>query len=74
VSSYSFETQKRSSSWNLLSLKNGSVSTLKSLTGDVSEVVWVPGSKTTVLYVNSTNEEVAGGVSLFLGDLFAPSR
>ncbi|KAF2488362.1 hypothetical protein BU16DRAFT_587124 [Lophium mytilinum] len=73
ASSYSFEKRASSSSWNLLHLKNGSIQTLDALTEDVSEVVWISGSKSEVIYVNATNEEIPGGVTLWLGDLFEPS-
>ncbi|KAF2816027.1 uncharacterized protein BDZ99DRAFT_432911 [Mytilinidion resinicola] len=70
ASSYSFEKKESSSNWNLLNLKNGTIGSLDVFTEDVSEVVWIPGSTTEVIYINGTNEEAAGGVTLWLGDLF----
>ena len=74
ANAYSFDTQESSSSWNLLNLENGTIETLKFLTEDVSEVVWIPGTSTNVLYVNGTNEDISGGVALWYGDLLEPSR
>jgi hypothetical protein len=35
----------------------------------VSEVVWLGSSDTSILYINGTNDEVPGGVTLYTADL-----
>nr|AAB67282.1 secreted dipeptidyl peptidase [Aspergillus fumigatus] len=63
TSQYSFETHKRTSWWSLLDLKTGQT---KVLTNDssVSEIVWL--SDDSILYVNSTNADIPGGVELWV--------
>ena len=36
---------------------------------DVSESVWVGPTDTSVLYLNGTNDDVPGGVTLYTADL-----
>lgn len=38
---------------------------------DVSEVVWIGDTGTSILYINSTNAEIAGGVTLYTADVGA---
>lgn len=68
ASQYSFDTKKKSSSWNLLDLKTGHI---KLLTDDanVSEIVWLGEDDTSVLYINGTNAEIPGGVELWVSDV-----
>jgi hypothetical protein len=35
----------------------------------VSEVVWLRSSDTSILYINGTNDEVPGGVTLYTADI-----
>jgi hypothetical protein len=35
----------------------------------VSEVVWVGDKETSILYINGTNDEIAGGVTLYTADI-----
>ncbi|KAI5361015.1 putative peptidase S9, prolyl oligopeptidase, catalytic domain, six-bladed beta-propeller, TolB [Septoria linicola] len=65
---YSFEDHKSSKTWWLLHLATGNITDLP-WGGDVSEVVWVGASNTSVLYINGTNDEVPGGVTLYTADL-----
>jgi dipeptidyl aminopeptidase/acylaminoacyl peptidase len=42
----------------------------------VSEVVWIGPTNTSILYINGTNDEVAGGVTMYTADLaeaFSPT-
>jgi hypothetical protein len=39
----------------------------------VSEVVWVGDTDDSILYINSTNEQIPGGVTLYTADLSAGS-
>ena len=56
--------------WNLLNLQSGEVSLLFN-GSDISELVWVGPTNTSVLYVNGTNEEEDGGISLYSADVTA---
>lgn len=66
-SSYSFETKKGKTIWNILDLKSGDIS-LWSDSADISEVVFVGDSPSSIIYLNSTNEQGDGGISLYAAD------
>ncbi|PSN61701.1 hypothetical protein BS50DRAFT_578221 [Corynespora cassiicola Philippines] len=70
---YSFEEQSTSVAWQVLDLKTGNISD-SGLTSDVNEVVWLPGTETGIIYINGTNEQVPGGVTIWIGDLKKPSE
>lgn len=72
VSQYSFEEQSSSSAWQLLDLTTGKISDA-GLSSDVNEVVWLPGTETGIIYINGTNEDVPGGVTIWMGDISNPS-
>lgn len=65
---YSFETQEAATVWKLLNIKTGDISDLP-FADDVSEMVWVGSTNTSVLYINGTNDEIPGGVTLWTTDL-----
>ena len=67
---YSWETHESQTVWNLLNLTSGEVSLLYD-GSEISEMVWIGPTNTSVLYVNGTNEEEDGGVSLYAGDVTA---
>ena len=67
---YSWETHESQIVWNLLNLTSGEVSLLYD-GSEISEMVWIGPTNTSVLYVNGTNEEEDGGVSLYAGDVTA---
>ncbi|KAL7623217.1 Dipeptidyl-peptidase 5 [Parahypoxylon ruwenzoriense] len=67
VSNYTFETRKRSAHWNKLDLKTGEIS-LWYAGSDISEVVFVGSTPTSIIYVNGTNAEGDGGISLYSAD------
>jgi hypothetical protein len=56
--------------WNLLNLQSGEVSLLFN-GSDISELVWIGPTNTSVIYVNGTNPEDDGGVSLYSADVTA---
>jgi hypothetical protein len=56
--------------WNLLNLQSGEISLLFN-GSDISELVWVGPTNTSVLYVNGTNEEEDGGISLYSAEVTA---
>lgn len=73
-SQYSFEEQSRTTAWKLLDLETGNITDSGLNASEVNEAVWLPGTETGVLYINGTNEEVPGGVTLWIGDLSKPSE
>ncbi|KAK4495912.1 hypothetical protein PRZ48_013180 [Zasmidium cellare] len=66
---YSFEEHESSSKWNLLRISTGEITDLPLNSSEVSEMVWVGPTNTSVLYINGTNEDVPGGVTLYTADL-----
>ncbi|KAA8650437.1 hypothetical protein EYZ11_000863 [Aspergillus tanneri] len=68
ASQYSFDAHKGHKSWNLLDIKSGDI---KLLTNDsnVSEIAWLGTDDKTVLYINSTNADIPGGVELWVSDI-----
>ncbi|KAI5861188.1 alpha/beta-hydrolase [Durotheca rogersii] len=67
VSNYSFETGRRSSQWNRLDLKTGEISLWHAGSG-ISEVVFVGPTPSSIIYINGTNAEDDGGISLYSAD------
>ncbi|KAF2729760.1 hypothetical protein EJ04DRAFT_501815 [Polyplosphaeria fusca] len=67
-SQYSFEEQEPTRSWNLLNVKTGDITKTSLNTTEASEIVWIPGSDTGIIYLNGTNEDTPGGVTLWMGD------
>lgn len=53
--------------WNRLDLKTGDITEWYA-GDDISELVFVGPESTSILYLNSTNEEEDGGVSLYFAD------
>ncbi|CAI6341316.1 unnamed protein product [Periconia digitata] len=72
-SQYSFEEESNAHAWHLLDLKTGKISDTGINASEVSEIVWVPGSETGIIYINGTNEDAPGGVTLWMGDIKSPS-
>ncbi|ETS83501.1 hypothetical protein PFICI_05377 [Pestalotiopsis fici W106-1] len=66
VTNYSFETKEIASAWKRLDLKTGDIS-IWPARDELSEFVFV--GDTEILYVNGTNEEGDGGVSLYTADV-----
>ncbi|KXT10885.1 hypothetical protein AC579_9854 [Pseudocercospora musae] len=66
--SYSWEHHKSSTTWKLLHIPTGDITDLP-WGNDVSEAAWVGATNTSVLYVNGTNDDVPGGVTLYTADL-----
>ncbi|KAF1846517.1 uncharacterized protein K460DRAFT_386719 [Cucurbitaria berberidis CBS 394.84] len=72
-SQYSFEKKKSASGLNLIDLKSGKISESGLNASEVNEVAWLPGTETGIIYINGTNEEVPGGVTLWIGDIKTPN-
>lgn len=66
-SQYSFDTHSSSSSWNLIDLESGEVSPLTN-DSNVAELIWLGSTDSGLLYINSTNAEIPGGVELWVSD------
>ncbi|GAB7364762.1 hypothetical protein MBLNU230_g5560t1 [Neophaeotheca triangularis] len=67
-SNYSFDTHESSTSWHLMKLPSGEISDLP-FGADVAEMLWLGPTDTSVIYVNGTNEQIPGGVSMWSADL-----
>ncbi|KAI1091320.1 alpha/beta-hydrolase [Rostrohypoxylon terebratum] len=67
VSNYTFETKAHAFQWNKLDLKTGEISTWYD-GSDISEVVFVGPTPTSIIYINGTNAENDGGISLYSAD------
>ncbi len=68
MSQYSFETHSQAAWWDLLDVDTGET-TLLTNSSEVSEIVWLGTSDTDVLYINSTNSEIDGGIELWVSDI-----
>ncbi|KAF2875941.1 Alpha/Beta hydrolase protein [Massariosphaeria phaeospora] len=66
--SYNWTTHKSSTTWQLLEVSSGNV-TEAPFDSEVSEVVWIGSTNTSILYINGTNEQVPGGVTLYTADV-----
>jgi hypothetical protein len=73
-SQYSFEEQSSSTVYQLIDLKTGEIKDAGLNASEINEVVWVPGTDTGILYINGTNEEIPGGVTLWMGNITNPSQ
>lgn len=69
ATNYSFELHKATTVWNILDLKSGQIS-LWTASSEISEVVFVGHSPSSIIYLNATNEEGDGGISLYAADVF----
>ncbi|KAF2280638.1 alpha/beta-hydrolase [Westerdykella ornata] len=71
---YNWTTHKSKTTWHILDIASGNI-TDAPFDSAVSEVVWVGPVNTSILYINETNEEVPGGVTLWTADVrdFAPT-
>lgn len=67
---YNWTTHKSSTTWQLLDVTSGDV-TEAPFDSSVSEVVWVGPTNTSILYINGTNDDVPGGVTLYTADVAA---
>ena len=66
--SYNWTAGKASTTWQVLDIASGNV-TEAPFDAEVSEFVWVGKEKKSMLYINGTNEEIPGGVTLYTADL-----
>ncbi|KAI1158353.1 dipeptidyl-peptidase-like protein V precursor [Nemania serpens] len=68
--SYDWDSQKSATSWQLLDVSSGKTKEAP-FGSDVSEVVWIGDTDTSILYINGTNDKAAGGVTLYTADIGA---
>ena len=64
---YSFESHESTRIWSLIDLKSGKISELTD-DSNVSEIIWLGSSNSGLLYINSTNADIPGGVELWISD------
>ncbi|KAI4096328.1 MAG: hypothetical protein LQ344_001154 [Seirophora lacunosa] len=64
---YSFQDHEATTVWEKLDLTSGDISTWTA-DSNISEVVFVGPTNTSILYINGTNEEGDGGISLYTAD------
>jgi hypothetical protein len=64
---YSFDSHESTNVWNLIDLTSGKISKLTD-DGNVSEIIWLGSSNSGLLYINSTNADIPGGVELWVSD------
>lgn len=69
-STYNWTTHESSTTWQLLDVASGAI-TEAPFDSSVSEVVWVGLTNTSILYINGTNDDVPGGVTLYTADVAA---
>jgi hypothetical protein len=65
-----WEAHETETEWHLVNLTSGRISSLY-IGSDISEIVWVGPNDTSILYINGTNDEDDGGISLYGGDVTA---
>lgn len=70
ASNYSFDEHASAASWYLVNIDSGEVSFLVD-GSEISEIMWTgsENASTAVIYVNGTNAEGDGGVSLYSADV-----
>ncbi|KAJ2987074.1 hypothetical protein NUW58_g4707 [Xylaria curta] len=68
--SYNWDTSKSSTTWQLLDVASGKTKEAP-FGSEVSEVVWIGKTDTSILYINGTNDKTAGGVTLYTADVGA---
>ncbi|KAI1429636.1 dipeptidyl-peptidase-like protein V precursor [Xylaria sp. FL1777] len=66
--SYNWDSGKSSTTWHLLDVTSGKTKDAP-FGSDVSEIVWIGDTDTSILYINGTNDEIAGGVTLYTADI-----
>ncbi|KAI4687248.1 uncharacterized protein J4E84_005620 [Alternaria hordeiaustralica] len=69
---FNWTSEKSSTSWYFIDTESGNI-TKAPFGSDASEVVWVGDTADSILYLNATNEEIPGGVTLYTADLSGDS-
>ncbi|RYN23886.1 Dipeptidyl-peptidase 5 [Alternaria arborescens] len=69
---FNWTSEKSSTSWYFIDTESGNI-TKAPFGSDASEVVWVGDTEDSILYLNATNEEIPGGVTLYTADLSGDS-
>lgn len=71
--SYSWDEHVTATQWNLLEVSSSKTSLLFN-GSDVSEIFWIGPKHTSILYINGTNDAVAGGVTIYSADAKNPTK
>ena len=66
--SYNWTTSEATTGWYFLDVESGNT-TKAPFGSEVSEVVWIGETEDSILYLNSSNEDIPGGVTLYTADL-----
>jgi hypothetical protein len=66
---YSFEEQSSTAVIQLLDLETGNITDSTFNASEINEIMWLPGTATGVIYITGTNEDVLGGVTIWIGDV-----
>lgn len=67
---YDWDAHKTTTVWNTLNLTSGDIALLYN-GSDISEILFAGPNATSIIYINGTNEEDDGGISLYAGDVTA---
>lgn len=70
MTTYSWDDHTASMTWNTMNLTTGEISLLHN-NSDISETIWLGPNETSILYINGTNEDGDGGISLYGADITA---
>ncbi|KAF2688153.1 alpha/beta-hydrolase [Lentithecium fluviatile CBS 122367] len=65
---YSFEDHANSAVIQVLDLETGNLTDSAFNASEINEIAWLPGSETGIIYINGTNEEIPGGVTIWISD------
>lgn len=65
---YNWTTAKATTGWYFLDVETGNTTKAPFGSG-VSKVVWIGETDDSILYLNASNEEIPGGVTLYTVDL-----
>jgi hypothetical protein len=66
--SYNWTAAKATTGWYFLDVESGET-TKAPFNSEVSEVVWIGETEDSILYLNSSNDQIPGGVTLYTADL-----
>jgi hypothetical protein len=66
--SYNWTAAKATTGWYFIDVESGET-TEAPFNSEVSEVVWIGETEDSILYLNSSNDQIPGGVTLYTADL-----
>lgn len=69
---YDWVEHSSTTSWKLLNIASGEISEL--FDSSVNELFWIGPNPTSIFFVNGTNDDIPGGVTLYLADATSPGN